>query len=249
MSSTAIVLITGANRGLGLETARQLLQKGQQVILSCRNERKGQEAVQLLQQEQLTPAFIPLDITDPQQIKAAYEWINEHYGRLDVLINNAAISGGNNTQVTKRMSNTILDGDIADFKAIYDVNVWGPLQLTRTLLPLLKKSNQGRIINVSSELGSIQLHADPGSPIYQVKKFGYNSSKTLLNLVTVYLQQVLTETGISVYAVSPGWVKTTMGTAAAPMEVPEGALGIVKAVTAPIDEGHFFNHQLQKIPW
>ncbi|WP_167019739.1 SDR family NAD(P)-dependent oxidoreductase [Chitinophaga sp. Cy-1792] len=249
MSSSEIILITGANRGLGLETARQLLKKGFTVILSCRDSHKGNEALQQLQQEGLSPAFIPLDISDPKQVQAAYAWINNQYGQLDVLINNAAVTNVVNTHRSERESNTLLSGDVAEFKAIYDINVWGTLELTKAMLPLLMKSLQGRIINLSSELGSIQLQAATSSPVYHVKKFGYNSSKTLVNLITIYLQEALRETNISVYAVSPGWVKTEMGTAAAMLEIPEGAAIIVKAVTDKVGAGSFFTHHLQMIPW
>ncbi|MBC9933106.1 SDR family NAD(P)-dependent oxidoreductase [Chitinophaga qingshengii] len=249
MPSTEVVLITGANRGLGLETARQLLKKGYVVMLSCRDSSKGAEAVRLLRQEGLDPDFVPLDISDPEQIQNVYRWISDHYGHLDVLINNAAVTSATNKTTGDRMANTILNGDIEDFKATFDINVWGTLELTRAVLPLLKKSNHGRIINLSSELGSIQLHATTTSPIYHIKKFGYSSSKTLVNLITIYLQEALKDTNISVYAVSPGWVKTEMGTAAAMLEIPEGAGIIVRAVTENMDRGSFFTHGLQEIPW
>lgn len=249
MSSSKIALITGANRGLGLEAARQLLQKGVQVVIACRDAAKGLAAQALLQQENLHPAFIQLDISNAAQVQTAYEQLRSQYGRLDILINNAAITTASSVKNTDRMMNTLLDGDINDFKTVFDTNVWGTLQVIQTMIPLLKMSSQGRIINLSSELGSIQLHTDSSSPIYHVKKFGYNSSKTMLNLITIYLQEALRDTCITTYAISPGWVKTEMGTPAAFMEIPDGAKIMVQAALEEVDQKQFFTHALKVIPW
>ncbi|PSL47518.1 NAD(P)-dependent dehydrogenase (short-subunit alcohol dehydrogenase family) [Chitinophaga niastensis] len=245
MQHTKIALITGANRGLGLETARQLLQKGIQVIVSSRDADKGQEAVRQLQQEGLTPVFLPLDISDARQVENAHDWIAAKYGQLDILINNAAITG----ERAGRISNTLLDTDVQQFKNIFDVNVWGTIQLTQALLPLLRKSAQGRIINLSSELGSLQLHADSNSPLYHIKKFGYNSSKTMVNLFTIYLQEALQDTNITANVISPGWVKTDMGTQHAYLEVPEGAAIITRTALEEVPVGSFFTHDNKLIPW
>ncbi|RBL92064.1 SDR family NAD(P)-dependent oxidoreductase [Chitinophaga flava] len=248
--SAKIALITGANRGLGLEAARQLLQKGVKVILTARDPIKGEAAVRSLQHEYPHAAFLPLDISQPQQIQALFEKIYHLYGHLDILINNAAITHASPSRLpAQRMANTILQADIEELKAVFDTNVWGTLLLTQTMLPLLLKSNTGRIINLSSELGSIQLQADPASPIYHVKKFGYNSSKTMVNLLTVYLQEALRDTTVSAYTVSPGWVKTSMGTADALLEIPEGARIIVQAAQEEVPTRQFFTHQWQTIPW
>jgi NAD(P)-dependent dehydrogenase (short-subunit alcohol dehydrogenase family) len=245
MQHTQIALITGANRGLGLETARQLLQKGVQVIVSSRNVDKGQEAVRQLQEEGLAPVLLPLDISDRKQVKNASDWITAQYGRLDILINNAAITG----ERAGRTRNTILDTEVQLFRNIFDVNVWGTIQLTQALAPLLRKSKQGRIINLSSELGSMQLHADTSSPLYHIKKFGYNSSKTMVNLFTIYLQEALQDTNITVHVISPGWVKTDMGTPDALLEVPDGAAIITRAALEEVPVGSFFTHGDQLIPW
>ncbi|MBC9914377.1 SDR family NAD(P)-dependent oxidoreductase [Chitinophaga varians] len=248
--SALTALITGANRGLGLETARQLLKKNVQVILSCRDSAKGLAAVAQLREVSPHINFLPLDITHPEQVSAAVDKITQQYGHLDILINNAAITHAGATPPTaERMTNTILQTNVEDVKAVFEVNVWGTLQLTQALLPLLRKSPAGRIINLSSELGSIQLQADTSSPIYHVKKFAYNSSKTMVNLLTVYLQEALRDTNVRAYTISPGWVKTDMGTAAAFLEIPEGAGIIVQAALEDVPTSRFFTHQWQEIPW
>ncbi|NLR63363.1 SDR family NAD(P)-dependent oxidoreductase [Chitinophaga varians] len=248
--TTLTALITGANRGIGLETARQLLKKNVRVILSCRDAAKGQAAVQQLREVSAHISFLPLDIACPEQVAAAADQVTQQYGHLDILINNAAITHVAGTALPKeRISNTIMHSNIADIKAVFDVNVWGTLQLTQALFPLLQQSPAGRIINLSSELGSIQLQADTSSPIYHVKKFAYNSSKTMVNLLTVYLQEALRNTNVRAYTVSPGWVKTDMGTAAAFLEIPEGARIIVQAALEDVPTNRFFTHQWQEIPW
>ncbi|NML37800.1 SDR family NAD(P)-dependent oxidoreductase [Chitinophaga sp. G-6-1-13] len=248
--SVLTALITGANRGLGLETARQLLEKDVQVVLTCRDAVKGQTAVQQLREVSPHISFLPLDISRPEQISAVADQIEQQYGHLDILINNAAIThAGTAPLPAVRMSNTIMQTNIEDIKAVFDVNVWGTLQLTQALLPLLQKSTAGRIINLSSELGSIQLQADATSPVYHVKKFAYNSSKTMVNLLTVYLQEALRDTNVRAYTISPGWVKTDMGTAAAFLEIPEGAKIIVQAALEDVPTNRFFTHQWQEIPW
>lgn len=249
MSSSSIALITGANRGLGFETTRQLLRRGIHVIMACRDTEKGRAAVRRLEQENLHPDFLPLDISNAVQIQAAYDHILQQYGRLDMLINNAAVTTVYGKDNGGRQKNTVLDGDIADFKAVFDINVWGTLQLTRAMIPLLRESIYGKIINISSELGSLQLQAAPSSPIYPVKRLGYNASKTMLNLLTIYLQEVLQDTGITTCVISPGWVKTDMGTQAAWMEVPEGAGIIVEAAMGMELPQQFFTHGRQLIPW
>ncbi|MBV8251349.1 MAG: SDR family NAD(P)-dependent oxidoreductase [Chitinophaga sp.] len=245
-----IVLITGATRGLGLEAAMQLLQQGATVILTGRDISKGNEITAKLQQNYPQADFMPLVMSEPAGMGTIYEQVKAKYGRLDVLINNAAVtSTRSSTETGERATNTILSMDIADVKSIFETNVWGLLQLTRTLLPLLQESPAGRIINMSSELGSMHYQSDLTSPVYHVKRFGYNSSKTMVNLITIYLRELLVNTAISVFAVSPGWVKTGMGTAAACLEVPEGANIMVRAALEDVPENGFFTHDWQAIPW
>ncbi len=245
-----IILITGATRGLGLESARQLLQKGATVILSGRDVSRGEAILSELKSSYPQAHFIPMDMRQPDEADQMYEQIKTRYGRLDVLINNAAITSASHVPNTgARFSNTILSADITAIKTLFETNVWGLLHLTRKLLPLLEVSLAGRIINMSSELGSLHYQSDPASPIYNVKNFGYNSSKTMVNLITIYFQELLVNTNVHVYALSPGWVKTEMGTEAAFLEVPAGAAIMVKAALEEIPVKGFITHHWETIPW
>jgi NAD(P)-dependent dehydrogenase (short-subunit alcohol dehydrogenase family) len=245
--SKQIALVTGANKGLGLETARQLSKKGVTVILSARNEEKGQAAVAQLRSEGVETDFIKLDVTDGEDIQHASAYIDTKYGKLDMLINNAGISKEKTASYAVNTS-PVVEADI--IKEVYETNVFGAIALTQVLLPLLEKSDSGRIINVSSELGSLALHADNTSPVYRLKKFSYNSSKTVLNQFTVHLAEALKDTHVRVNSVSPGWVKTDMGSQYAPLEIPDGAKIIVEvALAKDTPNGAFITHEARRIPW
>ena len=170
------------------------------------------------------------------------------YGSLDILINNAGISLEKSPGY--QVNNTA-ELDIDTIKEVYGTNVFGLISVTQALLPLLLESPGSRIVNLSSELGSIGLHADCHSPVYHLKKFAYNSSKTIVNQFTVHLAEKLKGQNIKINAVSPGWVKTDMGTQYAPLEVSEGAAIIVRAALLPDDgpSGCFFTHEMKSIPW
>lgn len=217
--SNKIALITGANKGIGFETARQLGKEGVTIIAGARSKEKGEAAVKKLQDEGITAEFLQLDVDNNADIKGAYDYINNKYGKLDILVNNAGImieSGGFGTNNTT----TISDKELHD---TLDTNFFNVVKLTNTLLPLIRKSNAGRIVNLSSILGSLNLHSDASSPIYESKLFAYNTSKTALNSYTIHLAAALAGTSVKVNSVHPGWVKTDMGTDAAPMEITDGA--------------------------
>lgn len=217
--SNKIALITGANKGIGFETARQLGKEGVTIIAGARSKEKGEAAVKRLQDEGITAEFLQLDVDNNADIKGAYDYINNKYGKLDILVNNAGImieSGGFGTNNTT----TISDKELHD---TLDTNFFNVVKLTNTLLPLIRKSNAGRIVNLSSILGSLNLHSDASSPIYESKLFAYNTSKTALNSYTIHLAAALAGTSVKVNSVHPGWVKTDMGTDAAPMEITDGA--------------------------
>lgn len=217
--SNKIALITGANKGIGFETARQLGKEGVTIIAGARSKEKGETAVKQLQDEGITAEFLQLDVDNNADIKGAYDYINNKYGKLDILVNNAGImieSGGFGTNNTT----TISDKELHD---TLDTNFFNVVKLTNTLLPLIRKSNAGRIVNLSSILGSLNLHSDASSPIYESKLFAYNTSKTALNSYTIHLAAALAGTSVKVNSVHPGWVKTDMGTDAAPMEITDGA--------------------------
>ena len=246
MSEKKIALITGANRGIGFETARQLGQKGIKVLLGARNEEKGLEAERKLRTEGLDVEFVLLDVDDLQTHDAAAKHIEETYGRLDILINNAGIyldESENGAPV--QASKTSLDV----FRKTFETNFFNIIALTQTLVPLVKKSAAGRIVFLSSGLGSLTLHSDPDSPIYNWKTPAYNISKTALNGFAVHLAYELRETSIKVNAAHPGSVVTDMN-ANGELTVEEGAKTSVSLATLPADgyNGKFI-YLGEELPW
>ncbi len=246
-NTTKIALVTGANRGIGLETARQLAQKGVTVLLGARKLASAEEAVAALRSEGLTDVYpIQIDVTKAFDRAAAAERIEEQFGRLDILVNNAGIAPTEGGAFENRTANT----SEAEMLEVFNTNVFSTILLTHDLLPLLKKSEGGRIVNLSSILGSLTLHSMPNSPIATAKRFSYNASKTTLNAFTVHLADELKDTKIKVNSVHPGWVKTDMGSDAAPMEIPEGAKTSVElALIGPDGPNGRFIHLGQELPW
>lgn len=244
--SQKVALVTGANKGIGYETAKQLAKEGVMVIAAARNEAKGKAAAEDLKQQGLNVEFLKLDVDNDADIDAAYDYINNKYGKLDILINNAGIQVESNSWA----ENTVENIGEQVLRETLDTNFFSVVKLTNKLLPLIKKSNAGRIVNLSSILGSLNLHANPTSPIYDSKLFAYDTSKTALNSYTVHLAHALKNTGIKVNAAHPGWVKTDMGTDAAPMNVQDGAKTSVEL--ALIDEngpnGKYL-HLGNELPW
>jgi len=243
-SAKRIALVTGANKGLGFEMARQLGQAGVTVFLAARDPQKGEAAAAKLRGEGLDARSLKLDVTDKRDHAAASAFLEKNFGRLDILINNAGISA--EALGSGRVSTTTGDA----IHRTFDTNFFAPVALTQVLLPLLKKSDAGRIVNMSSILGSQTLHADPKSPIYDFKSFSYDASKTALNSFTIHLAHELKDTRIKVNSAHPGWVKTDMGTDAAPMEIPQGAkTGVQLALLGDDGPTGGFFHLGKTLPW
>ena len=241
-----IALITGANKGIGLETARQLGQKDITVILTSRDLEKGKAAVQTLKEEGLDVDFIKLEMNNTSDIEAVKTHIEQQYGRLDILVNNAGMIHHNESW----MENTSETVTMETLKETFDVNFFSLIQLTQSLLPLIKNSEAGRIVNVSSILGSNGIHSDAESPWYGAKPFAYNASKTALNAFTIHLAASLKDTNIKVNSAHPGWVKTDLGTDAAPMDVIEGARTSVSlALAEETDFSGQFIHLGDTLAW
>jgi len=242
---TKVAFITGGNRGIGFETARQLGQQGINVVIGSRDLEKGKTAAAKLKAEGANVEAIRFDITKRADYKEAYDYLDKNFGKLDILVNNAGIEreGLGTENRTSTTSPAVLH-------EIMDTNFFGTVELTQTLLPLIKKAPAGRIVNLSSILGSLTLHADPKSPIYAFKGFGYDTSKAALNSFTIHLAHELKDTKIKVNSAHPGWVKTEMGTDAAPMEIPDGAKTSVRLATLPDDgpTGGYF-HMADALPW
>jgi NAD(P)-dependent dehydrogenase (short-subunit alcohol dehydrogenase family) len=240
-----VAFITGGNRGIGLETARQLGKQGVKVVIGSRDLEKGKAAAEKLRADGADVEAIRFDITKRADYQEAYNYFDKNFGRLDILINNAGISketvgGPNNASSASREL----------LRETFDTNFFGTVELTQTLLPLIRKAPEGRIVNLSSSLGSLTLHSDPKSPIYPAKVLAYNASKTALNAFTVHLAHELRDTKIKVNSAHPGWVKTEMGTDAAPMEIPDGAKTSVQLalLSANGPTGGYF-HMGEALPW
>jgi len=244
MSVKKVALISGANKGIGFETARQLGKQGITVLLGARDLAKGEVAAAALKKEGIDARAVKLDVVNPADVKAVAEKIEKEFGRLDILINNAGVMlepiGGNN-------ASTVSDETV---RKTFDTNFFAVIAVTRALLPLLQNSDAGRIVNVSSILGSLTLHATEGSPIYEAKALAYDASKAALNAYTIHLAHELKGSKIKVNSAHPGWVKTDMGTDAAPMEIVDGAKTEVQLATLPATgpTGGYF-HMGEAISW
>jgi NAD(P)-dependent dehydrogenase (short-subunit alcohol dehydrogenase family) len=246
-----IALVTGGNRGLGLETARELGRLGIVTILGVRDLEKGKCAAAVLNAEGIRVETIRLDVADFGTHAGAYTYLESHYGRLDVLVNNAGVR----LEGTTSKNYVPAEGHTSKLKMeilreTFEVNFFGTVALTQCLLPLIRKAAAGRIVNVSSILGSLTIHSDPASPIYPRKAFAYDASKTALNAFTVHLAHELRNTPIKVNSAHPGWVRTDMGGPEADLDISEGAKTSVRLATLPADgpTGGFF-HLEQRLPW
>ena len=232
-----IALITGANKGIGLEIARQLGKLGIIVLVGARSLQKAEQAAEQLQAEQIRAYPMKLDVTDHQHIRSATDRIETEYGKLDVLVNNAGIYVDHE------------GSDIDVMRRGFETNFFGAYALTASLLHLLKLSSAGRIVNQSSILGSVgtilanEMYGTASAP-------AYTASKAALNAWTAQLSIQLRDTSIKVNACHPGWVKTDMGGSGAVMEIQEGAETAVYLATLPSDgpTGGFF-HKQETLPW
>jgi NAD(P)-dependent dehydrogenase (short-subunit alcohol dehydrogenase family) len=239
-----IALITGANRGIGFETAKQLGEKGITVILGARKLSDAEQAAAKLKAEGIDAYGVQLDVNKPEDRSAVAQYLSKTFGKLDILINNAGVTSSDG--LTSRTADTTDE----ELQAVYQTNLFSVVAVTRELLPLLKKSDAARIVNLSSILGSLTLHSDPKSPIASFKSFAYNSSKSALNAYTIHLADELKGTAIKVNSAHPGWVKTEMGTDAAPLEIPAGAKTSVElALIGPEGPNGRFIHMGQELPW
>ena len=240
-----VAFITGANRGIGFETAKRLAESGIKVILGSRDLNKGEEAVKKLSNFGIDSDFVQYDAFDEDAPQKVYDYILEKYKKLDILINNAGVLLTGNLFVTN--SSTISDKDLKD---TFQTNFFSVISLTQKLLPLIKKSNAGRIVNVSTILSSLTLHSAKDSPITPAKEIAYNASKTALNAFTIHLAIELKDTNIKVNSGHPGWVKTELGGPNAPMEVEESYKTSLRLATLDDDgpSGGLF-HENDMIPW
>ncbi len=236
-----VVLITGANKGLGQEIARQLGALGYTVVLTARDEQAGNAAAAELVAAGYDAHAVRLEATNPDDIGGLVRYIEMTFGKLDVLVNNAGVAlewDGKPTDADK-------------VRRTLEVNLVAPYAITEALVPLLSRSDDARVINHSSMLGSIGSVEQAWKQVGPFMTVGYATSKAGLNMLTLIQSRTLEKNGIAVAAAHPGWVKTDLGTQAAPMEVEDGANTAVGLVTVPRDQ--FPHGQLQhkgkRLPW
>jgi NAD(P)-dependent dehydrogenase (short-subunit alcohol dehydrogenase family) len=234
-----IAIVTGANRGLGLEAVRQLAQKGITTILTSRDAAKGEAAAHSLQQQGLPVVFHPLDITQDASVQALQQWVAQRYGRVDILINNAGIfpdTSGPNEFVSA------FDVSVDVLRLGMETNLYGAFRMCQTFIPMMQARNYGRVVNVSSGMGQFE-GMNGGYP-------GYRTSKTALNTVTCLFADELKGSNVLINSMCPGWVRTDMGGANADRDVSEGADTMVWLATLSegAQSGGFFRDRKQ-IAW
>jgi len=241
-TSSKIALVTGATRGIGLETVRQLAAGGVHTLLAGRDRGKAVEAALALQAEGLPVEAIALDVTDADSIALAANQVRERHGRLDILVNNAGV-------FRDAFDKTPSQQSLSSWRDTFDTNLFGVVAVTQAFLPLLQASDAGRIVNVSSLLGSLAEHQDPASAIYDYKVPAYNVSKTALNAWTVHLAHELRDTPIKVNAIHPGSVKTDMN-ANGELDIATGARSSVEMALLGADgPTGGFTHLGQTLRW
>ncbi len=230
-----IAVVTGGNKGLGLEIFRQLAAEGVNVVLTARDSARGLEAVAALQAQQLNVIFHPLDVTDDASVRTLGEYMTRTHGRCDILVNNAGIS-------LRGSGRSVLNTAHEDFQTTLDTNFYGPLRMCQSLIPLMRKRRYGRVVNLSSGMGQLEDMED-GWAAYRV-------SKAALNTLTRMVSSAAAADGVLVNSVCPGWVRTDMGGPSASRGVQKGAQTAVWLALLPDDgpTGGFFRDK-QPIPW
>ncbi|MEH2258462.1 SDR family oxidoreductase [Nostoc sp.] len=238
-----VALITGANKGIGYEIARQLGSRGASVLVGSRDIGRGEEAANKLRLSQIDARTIQLDVSNQKTIDSVGKQIESEFGKLDILVNNAGILSDGDRLPPSQV-------DIETLRHTYETNVFGVFAVTKALLPLLKKSKAGRIVNLSSSLGSLTQNSDPNYEFANYKLLAYNSSKTAVNAITVLLAAELKDTSIKINAADPGFTATDINQYQGYRTVEQGAIAAVRLATLPNDgsSGGFFDEN-GVVPW
>jgi NAD(P)-dependent dehydrogenase (short-subunit alcohol dehydrogenase family) len=252
MQDKQVALVTGANQGIGLQIATELAAKNFTVLVGSRNLARGEQAARTIAGD---ARAVQLDVTDQASVATAAERIRTEFGRLDVLVNNAAISNTRRRpgmsveeySQSTRPSNVSLD----EVRAVFETNVFGVLAVTQAMLPLLREAPAGRIVNVSSGAGSLTLNADPAAPHRAIFGPVYPASKTALNAMTLAMAIELEPTGIKVNAACPGFTRTNLNNYAGTQTLAEGAREPVRLALLGPDgpTGTFSNASVGPLPW
>jgi len=242
-----IALVTGANRGLGFAIARQLGETGAKPIVGARDPASGRRAVSELQSEGIEAESLVLDVDSIASVRDAAREVKDRHGRIDILVNNAGVL----PEATEGSSDPI---DLSLFKRTFETNLFGPVSVVQRFLPLLEESQGGRIVNVSTTMGSLADQLNPDSPYYGLVVPAYQGSKAALNALTIALAKHLRESPIKVNSICPGWLQTDLGgpenRAAAPMSADEGARIVVEMASIPAEgpNGTFVDRD-GVVPW
>jgi NAD(P)-dependent dehydrogenase (short-subunit alcohol dehydrogenase family) len=245
-----VAFVTGGNRGVGLGTAIGLCKQGVDVVIGCRSQEAGEEALQQLGEMGLKASYLVFDVCSEEDQAKAYGYFSDKYGRLDILVNNAGIMlEGPRTELD--LPNTTLVVSNEALRKTFDVNFFSLVSLTQRLLPLIQRSEAGRIVNVSSILGSLHIHANSNDPrLPNHRQFAYNASKTAVNAFTIHLAKTLEGSHIKVNAAHPGWVRTAMGGDNAELSIEEGALTSVELALLEDDGVNgAYRHREEALPW
>jgi NAD(P)-dependent dehydrogenase (short-subunit alcohol dehydrogenase family) len=234
---TTIALITGANKGIGFASAQLLGARGMTVLLGARDAHRGQRAEQALRDAGGQARFVLLDVTDEKTVQQAAAWIEAEYGQLDVLVNNAGIARGDGSGQPSETT-------VAALREVFETNVFGVVAVTNTMLPLLRRAPAARIVNVSSEVGSITSMTDPQSPLFPMASVPYPASKAALNMVTAMYAKELKDTPIKVNAANPGYCATDLNHHHGFRAPEQGAQVVAHLATLPADgpDGLLWGH-------
>jgi NAD(P)-dependent dehydrogenase (short-subunit alcohol dehydrogenase family) len=242
MNAERIALITGANKGIGLKVSRELARLGHTVLIGTQSKARGTEVETKFTEEGLRAVFVPIDFTDHATIRAAASLISERFGRLDVLINNAGLAQYNGTPPSQERVETL--------RKTFETNVSGAFAVPQTMLPLLRKSEAGRVVNMPSGLGSLNQNSDQNDEFANVKSVAFKSPKTALNTFTVQFAYELKDTPIKVNSADPGFTATDLNDDRGTPNVEQAARIVVKLATLPESgpTGEFFDENGQ-VPW
>lgn len=243
MTNKKIALITGGNKGIGYGLAKKLAQNNYTVWIGCRNKDLGQNAEKELRSLDLDVTFVQLDVTNQESIDEAVKTVEAKSGKLDLLVNNAGIYLIEKDNFTSKIN-------IAAFKETFDVNFYGVVRVTQTFLPLMKKTADARIYNISSGLGSVALQLDPATGFNQMGVAAYNSSKAALNMVTAMLSNELKDSKIMVNSLCPGYTATDLNAHSGPQTVEQSVDGLYNVISGKdFVTGHFLRHEGGQHPW
>ncbi|NYI04593.1 SDR family oxidoreductase [Allostreptomyces psammosilenae] len=245
-----VALITGANKGIGRATAEQLAALGMTVLVGARNPQRGEQAAEAVRSAGGDAHAVTLDVTDRGAAEEAARWVEERFGHLDVLVNNAGISGSGQVAPEDALDRVPSTVDLDLVRAVFETNVFGVIAVTNAMLPLLRRSPAARIVNVSSSAASLTVNSDPDGPLAGFTSAAYTPSKTALNAVTVQYANELRKDGILVNAADPGYVDTDINGHRGFLTPAQGAAVVVRLATLGADgpTAGFFG-EAGPLPW